>query len=420
MNRFNNVQVTIFLALFVFASALLAGANTTFSSQRVERLAEIINISKINRDTLSYTKYNKLPVIIESIGDSIVHIGIDIFGTDLKETNPVIYRFIEQYLLEAISLKSESESLNKIYGDGIKIDGNLKSIPILTADDAKVSLSLSQEKGIGYKVNWSNGAKSFCMKIPSNFQLISGNNKIALENIFKHQVASHKIKRNKNTLPIFTTDTIRISENIWVVNKGYYVIKELDNSQYFTRKDRLAHRASQNTLNIDTLAVCKETVGVVVSTDSVAPITSDTIQHIQDGNKLFQDSLVLVCDSLHPIETIHNLLSNSTIENDIIVNVSIKKYGFKKEKFECPLNQLIDYCLEQGCIPYVGIDADKKSNKVTAYLTMVQPDYCYNHVFRFIFDADVWQNLSGKVSATLSAYIPTHNISTLYGEKKPK
>lgn len=422
------------LILCVFAPAVCVGANTHFSSQRIKHLVTSLNISQIESDSIIHTKYKAYPIVIESAGDTVVHIGIDIFGPDLKKTNLLIYRFIEQYLLEAVASGNINETRRKMCDEGVVMTSTLNSIPLLTSANDRISLNLSYQHPYRYKVDWSSGDKSFSMSFPSNYQLLSGNNQIELANNFKQLVLSHKI--NELRAPV-GRDTIKISEDIWAVKNGYYIIEQMENVQFFTVQDSPIVSASKDSLESNTPAI--DFSNIVTQASSLNMVAGKTIPgsgvkriltllpkicnvipSAGTAQSCVPDSLLLVCNSQHPKETIHNLLSNGLLTNDIKVNLTLRKYGFVSETFECPLSQLIDCGLEQGCVPYIGLEEDKGSKKITAYLMMVQPYYGFNHSFRFIFDKDVLEKMSGTVSATLNAYIPTHNLSTLYGEDKPK
>lgn len=418
------------LILCVFAPAICVCANIHFSSQRIKHLFTSLNISQIENDSILHTKYKTYPIVIESAGDTVVHIGIDIFGPDIKKSNMLIFRFIEQYLLEKISSSNMNETIRKLRDDCVVMTGAVSEIPLLTSTNDTISLNLSYQHPHGYKIDWSRGNKSFSMSFPANYQLLSGNNKIDLENNFKQLVLSHKINELQTQIG---GDTIKVSEYMWAVKNGYYIIEQMENIQFFTVQDVPIVNTSNDLLKSNTPAV-----------DSSIRITQDSAFNLGTANtkpgrriecirsflsKIFNvipsaettkscvpESLLLVSNSQYPKETIHNLLSNGLLTNDIKVNLTLRKYGFVSETFECPLSQLIDYCLEQGCVPYVGLEEDNESEKITAYLMMVQPYYGFNHSFRFIFDKDVLEKMSGSVSATLNAFIPTHNISTIYGE----
>lgn len=422
----------IILIFCVFASVINADANTHYSSKRIQQLVETLNILRIENDSVIYTKYKNYPVVIETVGDTVVHIGINIFGSELKKSNLLIYRFIEQYLLGAISLGKGNELQKRMYEEGVITIGNLTSIPILTSNVNKISLNLSYKQRDRYNVEWSTGNKSFSMSFPQNYQLLTGNDKIELENNFKHLVLAHKI--NKTPQQDAGVDTIKVSKDIWAVNKGFYIIEQMRNVRFFTTKtapnynykDSLSTDIplleSPNKIPNDTLNFVS-IIDTIPSglTDSIITIQPKEIQDIAiqyPAQSCQTDSLILLCDSNHPRESIHNLLSTSSIKNNITVNVTHQKYGFVKEAFECPLSKLINYCLEQGCIPYVGIEGDKSSEHLTAYLTMVQPYHGYNHSLKFTIDRDILHNMSGIISATLNVYIPTHNLSNLYGEKE--
>ena len=380
-----NLRFIICLFACVLASVLTTEAAHALS--RVERLSAEISIPYLDVDTCVTISYKGYPVVIERKDEEIAHIGITIFGNSLKNnSNEQIYRFIEQYLLELLTYQTKSDQAQRMFDDGVIIMGDLKDIPLLSSDEG-IFLTETYEQGRGYNIEWSNGKSTFSMSFTPKYELISGLNKIELENQFVKRVRAHKITKEPSSYT--GGDTIRISEDLFVVKNGFYILEQIECSKYLTYEKRRQKESKTNSLG------------------------KDAIDSLSTFNCL--DSLTLVCDEKYPIESLRNLLSTSSIQNEYTISVKINKYGFKQEVFSVPLSQLIDFCLQEGCAPYVGIEK-AEDETITAVLIMVQPNYGYNHIFKIEFNSETLQDKTGIIYGVVNGYTPTHNVSNLYGE----
>ena len=435
----------------VFASVLTTEAEPTHTLSRVERLSSKIIIPYLNADTCVTISYKGYPVVIERKDEEISHIGIAIFSDSLKSNaHGQIYKFIEQYLLELLTCETKSNQAQRMFDDGVIIMGDLKNIPLLSSHDG-MSLSETYEQSRGYKIEWSNSKSIFSISFPPKYELISGLNKIELENQFASRVRAHKI--TKESPSCIGGDTIRISEDLFVVKNGFYILEQMECSKYLTcnksvqRSSTVADSISTvNTVNhLDTLFCQKDTINNLrknsllkkikrrkgskvnnVGDDGADTLTvkdpiclRDTLNCIYTKDSLpsfnHPDSLTLICDVSHPIESLRNLLSTSSIQNNYTITIKINKYGFKQEVLSIPLSQLIDFCLQEGCTPYIGIEK-VEDETITAVLIMVQPNYGYNHIFKIEFNSETLKDKTGIIHGVVNVYTPTHNISNLYGE----
>lgn len=442
-------SIIYIFCVFVFISA---NAKTSHSLSRIDRLSAAITIPPLNSDTCLTISYKGYPVVIERKDENISHIGIAIFSDSLKNSfNKQLFRFVEQYLLELLTCKKKNDQTRRMYDDGVIIRGNLNDIPLLSSQDG-MSLTETFEHNRGYKIEWRNHRATFSISFPPEYELISGINKIELENRFGKLVCNHKITRNISSH--IDGDTVRISEDLLVVKNGFYIIEQMECSKYFTSNKGNYIIPSQ----IDSIPTVNTSPNTVLhqiesikntlkskhikrlwqkrfrtkhinnnTTDSLTTnlqkysiCLTDTLHRVCPRDSLSSsnrfDTLSLVSDVTHPIESLRNLLSISSIQNNYTIEVKLNKYGFKQEIFNCPLSQLIDFCLQEGCKPYVGIEKVEE-NTITAVLIMVQPYYGYNHIFKVEFNPETLRDKSGIIHCIVNVYIPTHNVSNLYGEK---
>ena len=186
-------------------------------------------------------------------------------------------------------------------------------------------------------------------------------NRNGLRAQFYKMLMSHKI--TEHPWQRFEGDTTQLADDLWVVKSAPFVIKRMENAIYLTKQ-----------------------------TDSTALLRAG-------------DPFVPVCDFAHPIESFYNLLSISSIPNDFTVDALLKRnYVVGEAPFSCPLSQLIDFCLCQGCIPYISIE---KSNdeEIVALMVMNQPEFGFCHVFLITFDPNLLKSMSGTFSMRINTYL---------------
>ena len=399
----------LYLFLILIAFVVDAEAKSSHIPSRIERLFAEFDIPSLCVDSCVSIAYKGYPVIIERKDKEITHIGLDIFGAGIKGgSKKHLYRFIEQYLLELLTCQSESIQKQRMRDDGVMIMGDLKDIPFLSSQE-NISLSELFEDSRGYTIEWSNNKSSFSISFPSRYELIFGISKIELENRFIKHARAHTIL-SKNDARI-AGDTVRISEDLYIVKNGFYILEQMECSRFLTNGKRERK---------DSISVISEVDTAAISIKQDAICLLDTLNCInnKEASELYNeiDTLSLVCDVKYPIESLRNLLSASSIQNDYIIEVKVNKYGFNQEIINIPLSQLIDFCLQDGCIPYIGIE-NAEDEKIAAVLTMVQPYYGYNHVFRIEFNPKTLTYRSGVINSVAKIYIPTDNVSSLFGER---
>lgn len=178
---------------------------------------------------------------------------------------------------------------------------------------------------------------------------------------FYKKLISHKITEHPRQR--FEGDTTQLADDLWVVKSGPFVINRMENNIYLTKQ-----------------------------TDSIALLHTG-------------DPFVPVCDFEHPIESLYNLLSVSSIPNNFTIDASLKiNYVVGEAPFSCPLSQLIDFCLCQGCIPYISIESSN-DEEIVALMVMDQPVFGFCHVFLITFDPNLLKSMSGTFSVKISSYL---------------
>lgn len=116
-----------------------------------------------------------------------------------------------------------------------------------------------------------------------------------------------------------------------------------------------------------------------------------------------------VCESALPVESAMTLLTGYTAKKQYSVHLLQHRYGFSKAETDVPLSQLLDYCMDSGCTPYVGI-VSYEGDKVAASLFMVNVEQGYCHTFKFSIPKALLDSDEGEFSAEVYTYTPIHNL----------
>jgi hypothetical protein len=116
------------------------------------------------------------------------------------------------------------------------------------------------------------------------------------------------------------------------------------------------------------------------------------------------------------METMANLVTGTEIENQLMLNIAMVKYGYKIDSATVPLRQWITYCFSEGCVPYFGV-MTKESKKMVCELLMINEMLGYAHVMKMEFNPKILANREGKIKARLNSYIPIWNLKSLMDDK---
>lgn len=117
-----------------------------------------------------------------------------------------------------------------------------------------------------------------------------------------------------------------------------------------------------------------------------------------------------VCESALPMESIMTLLTGYSELKHYTVDLEQHRYGYTTVRGQVSLNQLLAYCLNTGCKPYVGVESTEE-NCITASLFMVNHQQGYCHTFKFEIEQRLLDKDSGIFTATAFTYTPIHNVS---------
>lgn len=305
------------------------------------------------REIAQLLKQHNRPAIIErdSTSGIVTHIGLPIYSAmETEYPYNVIVRFAQRYGLYA-SLLNDRERRIVMSADRVTFD-----VKALCKIDTIRSSSFDMTNRTIYAT--LNGVN---LSFPNDWQLLTGMNKIECEQYFYNSLMAFAHKGSSTANDV--TQVEPTSPSSYYKQEGEcYLIKEINQDKYYVK----------------------------LANDSIRPIYS----------------------SNYPSETLSNLMQNLVTSN---FNLCVEQqlYGFKSRTFTVPLSVFMEYCSQQHCKAYVGIESETMTN-LTAIVVYRNPVLMYNHLLCIDMDKDVLNKQDGVINAYLYCYIPTHNLKNLF------
>lgn len=323
---------------------------------------------------LTADAYMGVPIAMRLEDGVVEHLGIRLFDDDIKqEQEGYIYEFTERYLLEILAETDPDALRVKMNNDSVKVvAGNLSAIRDVHQRGQMFSLTVTSD--FKYRFSWSDasGTEMLAMTAPAQCELLLGRNKKELEERFRIMSCRHMFPELFYPLEPYS-EPVRMSRDVYVDSRGEYMM-ELMRGDVFYEKAAGGYRP--------------------------------------------------LADRKHPYETLCNMLiiPDAFADCDYLAEVTLNGYGFEKHRFTCSLRGLLNFCLWEGCVPYVGLEKES-GDEIVATLVMVNQNLGYNHTFKVEFRPEILSGADGKVKVTANVYTATHNLKSLYDEygiKGPK
>lgn len=184
-------------------------------------------------------------------------------------------------------------------------------------------------------------------------EIISGMDKVQLEQSFLDGLLQYRV----HVRQILPDNLIREGKDLYVSDNGFYETEGVRNRSYFRRQ----------------------------------PIMQP------------------LCESAFPVESVFTLLTGYTGNTNFTVHLIQHRYNYETEEVEIPLAQLLQYCQDNGFVPYVGIET-REENLIVASLFMVHPGYGFCHTFKFSLTPDLLDRKEGVFHASAYTFTPIHNL----------
>lgn len=295
-----------------------------------------------------------------------------LFSDEMKTAYPsVVYDFLERYLYKLDSL----QNANPLFLDHLKQDkvifkkGSPKTARKITPE---TPFSIRQTDNKFYEAIWCDATQKeiLHMVFPMNFELILGMPKNKIEKTIKEQLLSMPTVFTADTLD--NPEVIEFEKGIFIpANSTFSEIKEMNTNIYYTRES--------------------------------------------DGK------LKPVFDSSHLDYSAANLLQGIISNcNEYKLNIYQNLYDFKHEEYTVSLAQWLNYCKSMHAILYIGVEEERKDG-IKILLLIHSQDLGFRHMMSLILPWKFVDKSNSVLKAKLNAFIPTHNIMTIYQEKlKPR
>lgn len=311
------------------------------------------------------------PVTAEWESGIVSHLGIKLFEPEMKQAiNKPLCDFAERYLLEELSCESPEEWERKRISDRVTPSGS----PYSVIGQHELHFSINSPESGKYELCWenTNGQTLYTLTLPANWELISGEHKIEMENNLRQRLMKHPIDGKLPRTPKASRLEKTTTKGVVVYKRGHYMIPQMASALYYREE--------------------------------------------KQGEEI---GYTLLEEPKYAAESLINLLSVPALAQNYTVQITQQKYGFTSESYTLNLSRLVSFCLDNGCHPYVGIE-ESNEHEIVAALLMVNPDWGYNHILKVTMKKSEIGRKNGALKATINAYTPTHNLETLYDDENIK
>lgn len=358
------------ILLFVLEFCNLPAQNAKFRTNLLESLAEKIQFSPksgLKNVIVEVGVLHNQP-LYANIDDKgiIAHIGYRFFPEELKLKNKGVLEFIERYFLE-LSLCSDNYQRNQKMQDDkfFFLCGNYpECFSLINNTDFK----LSKVDKKYYEATWSkDGVDKLSIAFPIWCELLTG---MPLTEI--QRTLYQSVKESPDSLHLVEdfTDMIRLKDGVYGTNPvEHYELAELINRRYYLKNDS------------------------------------------SEFSSIF--------DAYHLNYSIANLFHIPNLGYGRELQIKQTIYGFKSITFTVGISEWVSYCLNEDMNVYFAIE-DETIESVKAVILAENKNWGYNHLLSVTVPRDFINNPAIKLTATLNAFIPTHNVRDLYQEYKDK
>ena len=122
-------------------------------------------------------------------------------------------------------------------------------------------------------------------------------------------------------------------------------------------------------------------------------------------------------NSKYPRQSLANVMTNSNLPNEFLLNIKQEVYGNKDSVYIAPLAKYISFCLKNGCTPFFCV-INENEGVLDCELIMRNEVLQYNHVMRMKVGVEDVKKRKGIIDVRLDAYVPTHYLKNLFNELK--
>ena len=303
--------------------------------------------------------------------NEISHLGVSLFSAESKGLiNKDVCDFIERIMLDFLLNQQQGALQRKL--DEYKITltttnlqgrqsvKNLSALLNTMKDPVSFILQRSEKE---YFAVWKfeNGT-GLEMNFPANRELIFGTNKKEAEFVLNSELSKKNCLTDSVLRYPFETQMYMLkSEDLFVKEDNYFVLKELNNQQVFR----------------------------------------------QDKNKNF----VLLFDKNFPEMSLKNLLLTPQMQSNLKLRIKHRMYGGFTPEFEIKLTDFTCFFKDQTK-SYCFVE--QENGKLSAHLVIHSQQYNYIHLLLITCDLQEIFKENGVLKAEFYTHIPQDNIKSLF------
>lgn len=294
----------------------------------------------------------------------LVHLGRPLFANELYQQALPIYNYLEFALLDHQTHISDNPFLYR----HLKFkEGGWDLLEQVTPQTA---CTVSSVQGSSYEVCWTfSDGRRVRIEVPVEYDRLALMSRREIEQLFLNEMQSYLAPEPAALLPLDKKTLKQIDGNLWEQPGSYYILSAINQNTYYTKQD---------------------------------------------------DALVLVCDSIHPAETVANIINANSEELPMpTVSLLFDLYDFKSASLRMALTDFLSFCRKQGCTPYWGLESVNGS-MIEGSIYLDNPTSGYNHVLHLRIDVAQLIESSAKMDAKVSLFIPTNTIENLFKEYVPR
>lgn len=357
------VIATAVALLLPVAPTLLMAQQATFRSALLARLAKHIAYTPL--DTLTAGCYPAATVlgkqVVATYDDrhTVTNLGFALFNPEIKQAySSHVYDFIERYFLELCCWEDKATLKQKMKDDKVMFThGNMADIGKI---DFSSPFSISRTDDKFYEVTWTrDGATLLSMAFPIQYELFLGMPVAEIEKTLYDRITTAAPYEELPAAPQCEPDENGIYRT---APRRYYELESVNNCSYYYRKT--------------------------------------------DG------TYILVQDTVSKLPSVINLFHHIT-RADNPMRVEQRLYGFKTTNFTVTLRQWLNYCHQERLQVYTGME-EEYADGVKLLVIAENRDMGYNHLLSVIVPYACLTNPKVEMKVVANAYIPTHNVKTLY------
>lgn len=353
--------INIALLLFSFVAVATASGKTC-ETLLLDEMKTLLHKQGIDVALGTDCFYSGHKIIVEVNDSVITDIRFQLFSDDTRQCLlPEISKFVERYLLYLSLLPATDR--NQLLADD-HVEFKIATLQYIN-DALDLSLQFNNNR---YKMEWKKGGRVVSsISFPNQYELISGRNKIESGKAFQHRLecASSEPSPNREIPQIDGLET-NTDSTLFIQRGACYMISDINSDKYFVK----------------------------VSNDSIVPIHS----------------------TIYPVESIYNLFG-SLIDGNYTLHVTQHLYGGGVKIFDVPLRNFINASSTDGNNIYVGVE-NIDGSQVKATIIAENYQLGYNHLMSITVDRSILARKQGTIDTEVYAYIPTHNLKSLFADKK--